>query len=179
RDPARVLVPEDRAGPGPSLHDAVQVGAADPAVVDRDHHFACGRDGHRTLLDGDGSVDRVDRGLHRTGHAPVGPPASRHASHPPSYSLHELGRLDEAGRAYERARRAWPARSAPRRTWAGQPPSAADVEAGRLQTRELAGARGRDQRNNYDGGWNRVLAGFGTYAEPARPCPPRRTGAPL
>ena len=33
---------------------------------------------------------------------------------------------------------------------------------------ERAGARGRDQRNNYDGGWNRVLACFGTHGEPGR-----------
>ncbi len=31
--------------------------------------------------------------------------------------------------------------------------------------RERVGARGRDQRNNYDGGWNRVLACFATHGE--------------
>src|SRR5439155_1882808 len=72
RDPARVLVPEDRAGPAPSLHDAVQVGAADPAIVDRDHHLARRRDGHRPVLNGDGSVAGVDRGLDRIWHAAVG-----------------------------------------------------------------------------------------------------------
>ena len=29
---------------------------------------------------------------------------------------------------------------------------------------ERAGARGRDRRDSYDGGWNRVLACFGTHA---------------
>jgi len=31
---------------------------------------------------------------------------------------------------------------------------------------EQAGARARDQRNSYDGGWNRVLACFSTHGEP-------------